>query len=348
MPATRSGCLHSLPVTAVTTTVIAFTSESLRMNQVVGSHLLYLWSKMTSHRFLPSPEPDMFSRLFLPSPEHEMSSQLFVPLPVLKFLTIQRCHHPLGLHASDHVGITALSQPRLGQLQVTPSVNPTVPSASSAEMFPSREINLENLDRAPGYNQPQTRNNKNSHENPTIDNYWSQTPHIPDYIYPNVDLPAVTTDGRSNHESFKPSIKIPVFNGRGKWNTFSSQSEVFAEQLCRSESQKRQHLLAALTGDAADLVFDLEPNCCISYCELVHHLGNKFKEVRTPETCQRLFFSHTLRRDESVSIYIYIYIYIYREFAAYVKILSYRAFPTGLPNQAHEQTVFRWLGWPKC
>ena len=226
-------------------------------------HLLYLWSKMTSHRFLPSPKTEMFSRLFLPSLEHETSSQLFLPLPDLNFFTILRCHHPLGLHASDHVGITASSQRRFGQLQPTPSVNPTVPSASLVEMLPSREINLENPARAPGYNQPQTRNDKNSHENPNIDNFWCQTPYIPDYIYPNVDLPAVTTAGRSNHDSFKPSIKVPVFNGRGKWNTLINQFEVFAEQLCRSESQKRQHLLAALTGDAADLVFDLEPNCCI-------------------------------------------------------------------------------------
>ena len=79
-------------------------------------------------------------------------------------------------------------------------------------MFSSREINLENPARAPGYNWPQIRNDRNSHENPTIDNYWSQTPYIPDYIYPNVNLPAVTTTGRSNPDSFKPFIKVPVFN----------------------------------------------------------------------------------------------------------------------------------------
>ena len=43
-----------------------------------------------------------------------------------------------------------------------------------------------------------------------------------------------------------------------------------------------------------------------------------------------MFFSRTLRRNESV-----------REFAADIKNLSYKAFPTGLSNQAREQMLIK-------
>ena len=286
MPVTKSGRLHSLPVTAVTTTVTTVTSESSRMNEVVGSPLTETpsspavqndQSSVSSVAEARDVQPTLSSNAGARDVQSTFSSiagsgagARYVQPTVFsiagaEFSYYSKMTPSSGLHAGDHVGITASSQPRFGQLQLTPSVNPTLPSASLAEMFPSREINLENPARAPGYNRPQIRNDRNSHENPTIDNNWSQTPYIPDYIYPNVNLPAVTTTGRSNPDSFKPFIKVPVFNWRGKWNTFISQFEVFAENLCWSESQKRQHLLAALTGDAADFVFDLEPESCTSY-----------------------------------------------------------------------------------
>ena len=119
-------------------------------------------------------------------------------------------------------------------------------------------------------------------------------------------------------------------NGKGRWNTFINQFENVAVGQLWSENERRRHLLSCLSGDAADFVFELEPESLNNYHSVVHQLSVRFKEVKTQESCQRLFFSRILNSNETV-----------REFAAQLKTLSFKAFPVGVSHQVREQMLIK-------
>ena len=134
----------------------------------------------------------------------------------------------------------------------------------------------------------------------------------------------------SGISSSRPTIKLPVFNGKGRWNTFINQFENVAVGQLWSEKERRRHMLSCLSGDAADFVFELEPESLNNYHSVVHQLSVRFKEVKTQESCQRLFFSRILNSNETV-----------REFAAQLKTLSFKAFPVGVSHQVREEMLIK-------
>lgn len=143
-------------------------------------------------------------------------------------------------------------------------------------------------------------------------------------------IPSENPSQFSSHSHNRPTLKLPQFNGKGRWNTFINQFENIAVGQLWTEFDRRRHLLSCLSGDAADFVFDLEPESLNDYHSVVHQLSVRFKEVKTQESCQRLFFSRILNSNETV-----------REFAAELKTLSYKAFPVGVSTQVREQMLIK-------
>ena len=157
---------------------------------------------------------------------------------------------------------------------------------------------------------------------------WLPTENFPQYSGMNSSRPSYPHYAGMN--SSRPTIKLPVFNGKGRWNTFINQFENVAVGQLWSEKERRRHLLSCLSGDAADFVFELEPESLNNYHSVVHQLSVRFKEVKTQESCQRLFFSRILNSNETV-----------REFAAELKTLSFKAFPVGVSHQVREQMLIK-------
>ena len=81
-------------------------------------------------------------------------------------------------------------------------------------------------------------------------------------------------------------------------------------------------------GNAADIVFELKPESLNNYHSVVHQLSVRFKEVKTQESCQRLFFSRILISNETV-----------HEFAAELKLVNFKAFPVEISHQVREQML---------
>ena len=296
MPVTRSGRLHSMPPTSVTTTVSTSAAHTPMMTAATVS------SSSAVQHSLPE----------------ETTGQQSAASGILADATyLSTTSRSPILQAGDHQHILTLAKPRFQTPQLTPTTRQaTVGFSASEQPLTQNENNARNYNSIPAYSRLQ-------HERYDYSSRHNFAPQVQDTNWARGNF-------ANQHDTFKPSIKVPAFSWKGKWNTFISQFEVFAENLHWSESQKRQHLLAALIGDAADFAFELEPESRSSYYELVHHLGTRFKEVKTPETCQRLFFNRSLKRNESV-----------REFGADLKTLSYKAFPTGLSNQAREQMLIK-------
>ena len=157
---------------------------------------------------------------------------------------------------------------------------------------------------------------------------WLPTENFPQYSGMNSSRPNYPQYSGVN--SSRPTIKLPVFNGKGRWNTLINQFENVAVGQLWSEKERRRHLLSCLSGDAADFVFELEPESLNNYHSIVHQLSVRFKEVKTQESCQRLFFSRILNSNETV-----------REFAAELKTLSFKAFPVRVSHQVREQMLIK-------
>lgn len=90
------------------------------------------------------------------------------------------------------------------------------------------------------------------------------------------------------------------------------------------------HLWASLSDEAADYTFELESDILEDYDALVLQLERRFRVKHTRETSQRLFYSRTMKPGEN-----------FRQFAAALKSLIHKAYPTGLTNNVQEDMLLK-------
>lgn len=134
---------------------------------------------------------------------------------------------------------------------------------------------------------------------------------------------------RNIREAAPPvKVNLPKFNGRTKWKTFIHQFQAVTSNW--REEHKLYHLLANLTEDAADFAFELEEETRQDFYYLVEELERRFKVNETPQTCARQFYRRKLRSGETL-----------KQFAADLKALVRKAFPTGLNRWAMEQMLIK-------
>ena len=123
-------------------------------------------------------------------------------------------------------------------------------------------------------------------------------------------------------------ISLPRFDGQIRWQTFINQFEAVTHYW--PVDQRLHHLLASLTGEAADYVFDLDRGSRSNYFHLVEELERRFHVAETPQTCARQFYRRKLRSTETL-----------RQFAADLKVLIRKAYPRGVNCVAMEQMLIK-------
>lgn len=137
--------------------------------------------------------------------------------------------------------------------------------------------------------------------------------------------------GSQSGHSFPPvRMRIPTFNGKTKWVTFIRQFEAIAYKCAWSEDEKLAQLLASLSDVAADYAFQLEPEDLENYDVLTTQLERRFKLRETRDTCQQMFYSRMIKSGETPS-----------QFAADLKMLILKAFPTDLSYQMREEMLMK-------
>ena len=134
----------------------------------------------------------------------------------------------------------------------------------------------------------------------------------------------------SFHHSQNYRMKVPTFDGRGKWNTFVKQFDAVSRTCQWSNNEKLNNLLVSLTGEAADFAFGLDDEILEDYNELFHQLDNRFRIVVTKETSQRLFYSRILQKHETP-----------RQFAADLRTLILRAYKNGISPEVREEMLLK-------
>lgn len=136
---------------------------------------------------------------------------------------------------------------------------------------------------------------------------------------------------RQPHDFYQQvRMRIPTFNGKGKWMTFFRQFEAIAYKCGWGEDEKLAQLLATLSEEAADYAFQLDPEDLEDYDCLTAQLERRFKLKQTRETCQQLFYARMLQSGESP-----------RQYAAELKTLILRAYPTGLSFEVREDMLLK-------
>lgn len=148
--------------------------------------------------------------------------------------------------------------------------------------------------------------------------------------HPPPPVAAERSTSSTSRVSHSVRLRLPSFSGKGKWETFIRQFEALAANGRWSEDEKLGHLWAALSDDAADYAFELEPEILESYVALVTQLERRFKVKHTRETHQRLFYSRVMKSGEN-----------YRQFAADLKSLVHKAYPTGITNEVREDMLLK-------
>ncbi len=79
-------------------------------------------------------------------------------------------------------------------------------------------------------------------------------------------------------------MSLPGFNGKGKWITFHCQFEAIAGNQGWNNDERLTYLLASISGDAADFVFELSPEVIEDYWLLVDELDQLFHVVKSRYT----------------------------------------------------------------
>ena len=125
-------------------------------------------------------------------------------------------------------------------------------------------------------------------------------------------------------------LKVPSFDGKGKWTTFIKQFEAIANNCRWSKEDKLGNLLVSLTGEAADFTFELDQYTVADYDELLYQLDNRFRIIQTPESSQRLFYARKLQKGEQP-----------RQFAADLRKLIQKAYPRGLSPEVREDMLLK-------
>jgi len=135
---------------------------------------------------------------------------------------------------------------------------------------------------------------------------------------------------KPNDAMMGPSFKmtLPTYDGKSKWQTFIRQFEAMTFNW--SANKKLQHLLASVRGEAAEFVFDLDPDVIAEYHELVDELDKRFTTRETRETHVRQFYSRKFRRGENI-----------REYASDLKRLIRKAYPAGISRNVMEDMLLK-------
>ena len=129
-----------------------------------------------------------------------------------------------------------------------------------------------------------------------------------------------------NRRSFK--LNLPQYNGKGKWMTFIRQFEAITTGW--SIGDRLSHLMASLTGEAAEFAFDLEETVLSDYYLLIDELERRYHVRETKSVYTRQFYSRFLRKGETAV-----------EFAADLKRLIRKAFPVGLGRAVMEEMLLK-------
>lgn len=133
---------------------------------------------------------------------------------------------------------------------------------------------------------------------------------------------------RNRNAARQVKLSLPKFDGRSRWKTFINQFEAITTTW--PEEEKLYHLLASLSGDAADFTFELQEHVREDYYQLVDELERRFKTTETPQICARQFYRRKLRSGETI-----------KQFAADLKALVRKAYPRGLDRTAMEQMLMK-------
>ena len=160
----------------------------------------------------------------------------------------------------------------------------------------------------------------------------------PDHLYPSgrerrmshqdhYHRPSARYNTRSSAAS-QVKLSLPKYNGRTKWKTFRSQFEAVTADW--DDDERLYHLLANLTGEAADFAFELEEYVRQDIDSLFEELERRFRVSETPQTSARQFYRRKLRSGESI-----------KQFAADLKTLVRKAYPRGLNRWAMEQMLIK-------
>ena len=147
----------------------------------------------------------------------------------------------------------------------------------------------------------------------------------PDRFMSNLEM---SQTGYQGHLFARPVIKTPHFSGKGNWDTFIKQFTSIAVNNRWSDQQKLGQLLGILCKDAAD--FDLPPEVIQNFEILVYNLEQRFRIVESRDSLQHQFHARKLKDGESI-----------RQFAATLKSLFIKAFPSGVSGQIKEEMLMK-------
>ena len=123
-------------------------------------------------------------------------------------------------------------------------------------------------------------------------------------------------------------LKLPKYDGQGKWRTFIRQFEAIT--FSWSENERLQHFLTCLQADAADFAFELDQAILKNYDELIEELHKRFHTKETRQTKVRQFYNRRLQREETL-----------RQFAGDLKCLVRKAYPNGLSRHVMEEMLLK-------
>jgi hypothetical protein len=111
------------------------------------------------------------------------------------------------------------------------------------------------------------------------------------------------------------TVQPPTFNGNGPWSVFRRQFEIVAEHNRWSEREKSTHLITALKGRAADVLYGIPTST--TYEQTLRTLEDRFGDQRFSVAYRCQLTSRTQKAGESL-----------QDFATAIEQLAHRAYPT--------------------
>ena len=148
----------------------------------------------------------------------------------------------------------------------------------------------------------------------------------------NVDLPHhqwVEKPGRF----YQSGVRLPPYTGKEKWKVWYNRFAEVAELKKWSEKEKLAEILPKLQGEAGEFVFGQLPKSARrSYKTLVVELGNRYRVIRTKQSCCVQFSRRDQHSGERVE-----------DHAAELKKLYDYAYPHRHANTRKEDLLRRFL-----
>jgi hypothetical protein len=111
------------------------------------------------------------------------------------------------------------------------------------------------------------------------------------------------------------TFQPPTFDGKGTWSVFRRQFEIVAEHNRWSDRKQSTHLIMALKGRAADVLYGIPTDT--TYEETLRALEDRFGDQRFSAAYRCQLTSRTQRAGESL-----------QDFATAIEQLAHRAYPT--------------------